>query len=155
MSYRRKTMQNEFTKIQRWTRCLTTNCSHLSNELDHSRDTNNCMEGKVNTPFFLGHPRMDADWREVALAKQLIQFCSSANTLHKYHNLVEIKSIQQIVQFPVLLCLAKFYVVLHKKWIVLSRYARQIKTCAFSQRANNSILTCTRPWRVNFASSST
>jgi hypothetical protein len=72
-------------------------------------------------PFFLGHPRMDANWREVALTKQLIQLRSSANTLHEYHNLVEIKSIQEIIQFSVLLCLGKFYVVLQKIWIGLLR----------------------------------
>jgi hypothetical protein len=48
-------------------------------------------------PFFLGHARMDADCREVALTKQLVQLCCPANALHKYHNLIEIKSIQEIV----------------------------------------------------------
>jgi hypothetical protein len=46
---------------------------------------------------------MDVDCREVALTKQHVQLCNLANALHKYHNLVKIKSMQEIFQFPILL----------------------------------------------------
>jgi hypothetical protein len=73
--------------IQDWSKTTTTVLQELAmkhHEIEH-------------IPFFLRHARMDADCREVAFAKQLVQLCCPANALHKYHNLVEIKGIQEIV----------------------------------------------------------
>jgi len=46
---------------------------------------------------------MYADGWEVTFNQQLVQLCSSANTLDKNNYLVEVQSIKKIIQLPVLL----------------------------------------------------
>lgn len=60
-------------------------------------------QSKKQIPFFLGHARMDANWREVALHKKLVQLSSSTYTLDEDDNLIEIQSVQQIIQLAILL----------------------------------------------------
>ena len=74
-------------------------------------------EGEKKTkrciPFLLGHARVDTDGRKIALHQELIELCGPTHALYKYDNLIEVKSIQQIIQLPVLLHLAKLDIVLH------------------------------------------
>ena len=51
---------------------------------------------------------------EIAFPKQFVQFCSSQSALDKDDDLVELEGIQQLVEFPILLCLAELDVVLLK-----------------------------------------
>lgn len=63
-------------------------------------------------PFFLGHARVDADGWKITFNEQLVQPSRSAYTFDKYHNLIEIQCIKQVIQFTVFLQLAQFDVVL-------------------------------------------
>jgi hypothetical protein len=56
---------------------------------------------------------MDTDGRKVALHQQFIQLCSTAHTLHKDDNLIEVERIQQVIELPILLHLTQLDVVLH------------------------------------------
>ncbi len=64
-------------------------------------------------PLLLWHARMDTDGRKVALHQQFIQLCSTAHTLHKDDNLIEVERIQQVIELPILLHLTQLDVVLH------------------------------------------
>ena len=55
---------------------------------------------------------MDGNTREIALAKELVEFRSSESTLDKNDDLVEFENVEQVVQLPVLLTLAELNVVL-------------------------------------------
>ncbi len=64
-------------------------------------------------PLLLWHSWMDTDGRKVALHQQFIQLCSTAHTLHKDDNLIEVERIQQVIELPILLHLTQLDVVLH------------------------------------------
>ena len=63
-------------------------------------------------PLFLRHAGVNAYWGEIAFDKQLVELPSSANALHKYDNLIEVQSVQKVIQLAVFLHLAQFDVVL-------------------------------------------
>jgi hypothetical protein len=73
---------------------------------------------------------VDTNGRKVALHQQLIQLRSTAHTLHKDHNLIEVERIQQVVELPIFLHLAQLDVVLfvmhiHQNYLPTSQ---QLKT---------------------------
>jgi hypothetical protein len=56
-------------------------------------------------PFLLTNTRMDGNGWEVALAQQLIQFCSPDGALNEDDDLVECHLIKQLIELSVLLLL--------------------------------------------------
>jgi len=63
-------------------------------------------------PLLLRQTTEDGDGGEVALHQQLVELLAAPNTVHEDDNLVELQSIQQVVQLAVLLRLRELDVVL-------------------------------------------
>lgn len=56
----------------------------------------------ASNSLLLLHTRVDADGREVAIIKKTIQFIGTSNFGNKDDNLIELQSIQEIIQLAVL-----------------------------------------------------
>lgn len=65
-----------------------------------------------NQPLLLGHARVDANRREVALDKEFVQLNRPLHRFDKDDDLVELERVQQVVELSVLLCLGQVDVVL-------------------------------------------
>lgn len=55
----------------------------------HQHGTLEYFQTLVGLPLFLADPRVNSDTREVALAQQLIEFCSTQGALDEDNNLIE------------------------------------------------------------------
>ncbi len=88
-------------------------------------------------PLFLWHARVDTNGRKVALHQQLIQLRSTAHTLHKDHNLIEVECIQQVIELPIFLHLAQLDVVLDNAYApnisLKQSIAMMDSNCGFEQ----------------------
>mmetsp|Transcript_110391 Transcript_110391/g.216445 ORF Transcript_110391/g.216445 Transcript_110391/m.216445 type:complete len:296 (-) Transcript_110391:322-1209(-) len=65
-------------------------------------------------PLLLRQARVDRDRREVALNEELVQRHGTLHGLHKDHYLVELQSVEAVVQLPVLLLFGQLHVVLQQ-----------------------------------------
>jgi hypothetical protein len=55
---------------------------------------------------------MDANRREVAINKKVVEYFSTSDSAHENNYLIEMEGVQQIVQLSVLLSLVQFDVIL-------------------------------------------
>ena len=66
----------------------------------------------MSVPLFLGEGSVDADSGEILFGEKLGECHTSLYGPDEDNNLVELQQIQKVEQFPVLLALLQFYVVL-------------------------------------------
>ena len=66
----------------------------------------------MNLPFLLADARMDRNRGEVALAEKLVKLGSTNSALDEDDDLVELKLVEKLVQFTVLLALLEVDIVL-------------------------------------------
>jgi len=96
---------------------------------------------------------VDGDRREVALLQKLVELDGTLHRLHKHHNLVKLQSIEQLVEFAVLLVLSKLDVMLQHVEKRRDDIAARMHTLQPLSPALPEKLTCCRPWSVSFESS--
>ena len=73
---------------------------------------NNTCSFRVYIPLLLADARMHSNTREIALAKQFVELGGTESALDEDDDLVELKLVQQFIEFAVLFCLAELDVVL-------------------------------------------